>query len=263
MARKRKPTLAVWKFASCDGCQLTILDCEDELLSIAAEIDIANFPEASSAIVKGPYDISIVEGSITTPEEAERIHRVRRNSRFLIAVGACASSGGLQALRNFKDVNEFISFVYATPAYIETLNKSTPVRDHIRVDFELQGCPPNKYQLMEVLSAFINGRKPAVAPHALCLDCKRKGIICVMVANGTPCMGPVTQTGCGVICPSYRRGCYSCFGPMETPNTDSLASWFGRLGMPAEDIVREFRTMYGWSEPFRRESEAHEKETKA
>ncbi len=259
MTRKGKPKLAVWKFASCDGCQVTFLDCEDELFDIANAIDIANFPEASSAIVRGPYDISIVEGSITTSEEAERIHRIRRTSGTVIAMGACASSGGIQALRNFKDIEEFISIVYATPAYIDTLSKSTPMRDHIKVDFELQGCPPNKYQLMEVLSAYLQGRKPNLPPYALCLDCKRKGIVCVMVADGTPCMGPVTQTGCGVLCPSYHRGCYSCFGPMETPNTESLGKWFKILGVPPRDVVRRFRTMYGWSEAFRKESEANER----
>jgi len=259
MPRKQKPKLAFWKFASCDGCQVTLLDCEDELLTIAGEVEIANFPEVSSAIVKGPYDISLVEGSITTPQEAERIHHIRRNSRFVVAMGACASSGGIQALRNFKDVKDFISMVYATPAYIETLNKSTPMKDHIKIDFELQGCPPNKYQLMELLSAYLNRRKPNIPAYSLCLDCKRKGIVCVMVANGIPCMGPVTQAGCGVLCPSYRRGCYSCFGPMETPNTGSLGIWFRLLGVENQDIIRRFRTMYGWSEPFRKESESQER----
>jgi len=259
MPRKQKPKLAFWKFASCDGCQVTLLDCEDELLTIAGEVEIANFPEVSSAIVKGPYDISLVEGSITTPQEAERIHHIRRNSRFVVAMGACASSGGIQALRNFKDVKDFISMVYATPAYIETLNKSTPMKDHIKIDFELQGCPPNKYQLMELLSAYLNRRKPNIPAYSLCLDCKRKGIVCVMVANGIPCMGPVTQAGCGVLCPSYRRGCYSCFGPMETPNTGSLGTWFRLLGVENQDIIRRFRTMYGWSEPFRKESESQER----
>ncbi len=259
MARKKRPKLAVWKFASCDGCQVSFLDCEDELLEIAGAIEIANFPEASSAISRSPYDISLVEGSITTSEEAERIHRIRRISGTVIAMGACASSGGLQALRNFKDLKEFISMVYAHPDYIETLNKSTPMRDHIKIDFEMPGCPPNRHQLIEVLSAYLHGRKPNLPPHALCLDCKRKGIVCVMVAEGIPCMGPVTQTGCGALGPSDRRGCYSCFGPMETPNTESLSQWFKILGVQPHDIVRRFRTMYCWSEAFRKESEANER----
>ncbi len=105
----RRPKLAVWKFASCDGCQLSLLDCEDELLDLAGEIEIAYFLEASSATVKGPYDLSLVEGSITTPHDAERIQQVRRSSRFLVTIGACATAGGIQALRNFADVKDWIS----------------------------------------------------------------------------------------------------------------------------------------------------------
>jgi coenzyme F420-reducing hydrogenase gamma subunit len=259
MAPKRKPKIAVWKFASCDGCQLSLLDCEDELLAVAGAVDIANFPEASRAVVGGPYDISLVEGSITTPHDEERIHTIRRASKTLITIGACAMSGGIQALRNFKNVEEFISLVYARPEYIETLNKSTPITDHVFVDFQLRGCPINKDQLVEVLSAYLNGRKPVTPAHGVCLECKRLGIVCVMVAQGIPCMGPVTQAGCGALCPAYGRGCYGCFGPKETPNTGALSEWWNRLGVHDPDIVRAFRSFNAWAEPFRKESEARER----
>jgi coenzyme F420-reducing hydrogenase gamma subunit len=259
VAKKRKPKLAVWKFSSCDGCQLSLLDCEDELLAVAGEVTIANFPEASRSIAKGPYDISLVEGSITTPHDGERIHKVRRASELLITIGACATAGGIQALRNFKDIGEFTSLVYANPAYLEVLNKSTPISDHVPVDFELHGCPINKHQLVEVLSAFLNERKPNTSPYSVCIECKRQGIVCVMVAKGIPCLGPVTHAGCGAICPSFSRGCYSCFGPKETPNMASLSQQWGRLGIKEPDLVRAFRAFYAYSEPFRRESESHEK----
>lgn len=256
---KHKPKVAVWKFASCDGCQLSLLDCEDELLTVAGEIDIANFPEASRAMVKGPYDLSLVEGSITTPHDEERIHKVRRSSKFLVTLGACATAGGIQALRNFKDVTEFVSIVYAQPDYIRTLHKSTPIADHVKVDFELRGCPINKWQLVEVISAFLKGRKPNTPAHSTCIECKRRGTVCVMVAQGTPCLGPVTHAGCGAICPSYNRGCYGCFGPMETPNTSSLSREWSRLGADGEEIMRAFRGFNAAAEPFRKESERHEK----
>jgi coenzyme F420-reducing hydrogenase gamma subunit len=259
MARKKKPKLAVWKFASCDGCQLSLLDCEDQLLSVVGEVDIANFAEASRAVIKGPYDLSLVEGSITTPHDAERIHHIRRASKFLVTIGACATAGGIQALRNFADVEKFTSIVYATPAYIRTLSKSTPISEHIKVDFELRGCPINKLQLVEVLSAFLNNRKPVTPAHSVCLECKLRGTVCVMVAHGTPCLGPVTHAGCGAICPSYDRGCYGCFGPMESPNTKSLSDGWVRLGTKEADLVRAFRGFNAYAEPFRKESEAHEK----
>jgi sulfhydrogenase subunit delta len=255
---KQKPKLAVWKFASCDGCQLSLLDCEDELLALAGEIEIANFAEASRAILKGPYDLSLVEGSITTPHDEQRIHRVRRASKHLVTIGACATSGGIQALRNFKDVREFISIVYASPNYIETLNKSTPISDHVYVDFELRGCPINKHQLVEVISAFLHGRKPNIPSHSVCIECKLRGTACVMVAQGIPCLGPVTHAGCGAICPAYTRGCYGCFGPKETPNTVALSARWKTLGANENEIMRTFRGFNAYAEAFRKESEAHD-----
>jgi sulfhydrogenase subunit delta len=259
LAQARKPKLAVWKFSSCDGCQLSLLNCEDELLAVAGQLDIAYFREASRAEVKGPYDLSLVEGSISTPHDARLIQRVRRASKCLITIGACATAGGIQALRNFKDVQEFVSIVYATPQYIETLATSTPIANHVHVDFELRGCPINKEQLLEAISAFLHGRKPNIPPYSVCMECKRRGSVCVMVAHGTPCLGPVTQAGCGAICPAYHRGCYGCFGPKETPNTESLSTWWSYLGVNEQDLVRAFRTFNAWAEAFREESMAHEK----
>ena len=259
MPRKRRPKLAVWKFASCDGCQLSLLDCEDELLTIAGELQISYFVEATRAVVKGTYDLSLVEGSIAAPHDLERIKHVRRISKFVISIGACATAGGIQSLRNFTDVNGYIPLVYARPEVIEALATSTSISAHVPVDFELQGCPINKRQLVEVVSAFLQGRKPVVSPHSVCLECKLRGNICVQVAQGTPCLGPVTHAGCGALCPTYQRGCYGCYGPKETPNTASLSAWFsGHLGMTEPELLRVFRTFNAWAEAFRQESEAHD-----
>ena len=250
-------TLAVWKFASCDGCQLSILDCEDELLAIAGAIRIANFTEASSHVIDGPYDLSLVEGSITTAHDAERIREVRAQSRFLVTIGACATAGGIQALRNFADVAEYRSVVYARPDYIETLATSTPIAQHVKVDFELRGCPIDKRQLLEVLSAYLHHRKPVISTDSVCTECKRRGNPCVMVAYGTPCLGPVTQAGCGAICPAFNRGCYGCFGPMESPNAASLADRMAQLGMTEPELQRVFRTFNAGAAAFRAEGERH------
>jgi coenzyme F420-reducing hydrogenase gamma subunit len=248
------PTLAVWKFSSCDGCQLSVLDLEDELLALAAEIDIAYFLEATSATVEGPYDLSLVEGSITTAHDAERIREVRRQSRTLVTIGACATSGGIQALRNFANVEDFLDVVYASPEYVSTLETSTPISDHVAVDFELNGCPIDKRQLLEVLSAFLNDRRPAIAAHSVCIECKRAGNVCVTVAHGTPCLGPVTHAGCGALCPSWHRGCYGCFGPAEAPNTPAMRAALEGLGSDDADVVRRFRLFYANAQPFRDEA---------
>jgi sulfhydrogenase subunit delta len=238
----RRPRLAVWKFASCDGCQLSLLDCEDELLALANEVEIAYFLEATSGTVEGPYDLSLVEGSITTAHDAERIQHVRRVSKKLVTIGACATAGGIQALKNFADVKDFLSVVYASPEYVSTLETSTPISAHVPVDFELHGCPINKRQLLEVLTAFLHGRRPAIPSTSVCTECKRRGTVCVMVAHGTPCLGPVTHAGCGALCPAYDRGCYGCFGPMETPNTVSLTKQLQVLGLDERDTERVYRT---------------------
>jgi coenzyme F420-reducing hydrogenase gamma subunit len=257
MPKASRPRLAVWKFASCDGCQLSLLDCEDELLAVAEAIDIAYFAEASRRMARGPYDLSLVEGSITTPHDAERIHRVRRQSRFLVTIGACATAGGIQALRNFADVREFAAAVYPEPSYLKTLGTSTAISAHVPVDFELRGCPIDKHQLLEVVGAFARGRKPVVPSDSVCVQCKARGTVCVMVASATPCLGPVTHAGCGALCPAYGRGCYGCFGPVDKGNTGALAREFARVGVSSRDIQRVYRTFNAAAEPFRRESEAH------
>jgi coenzyme F420-reducing hydrogenase gamma subunit len=253
------PRLAVIKLASCDGCQLTVLDCEDELLAITGAIDLVHFNEATSRADDGrPFDVTLIEGSVCVPEQRDLVIRTRARTRKLIALGACASAGGIQALRNWADVEEYKRVVYAKPEYIEALATSTPVSAFVPVDLELPGCPISKQQLVEVIAALLIGRRPAIEDESLCLACKRKGNVCVLVARGDPCLGPVTRTGCGVLCPTYDRGCYGCFGPREHANTRSLSDWLGAHGglVPA-DRLRRFRTYYGAAEPFRKESERH------
>jgi coenzyme F420-reducing hydrogenase gamma subunit len=236
------PTLAVWKFASCDGCQLSLLDCEDELLAVAGRVRIAHFLEASRRVEPGPYDLSLVEGSITTAEDAQRIRHIREMSRTLVTIGACATAGGVQALRNFADVAEFRSVVYARPEYVSTLATSTPIAAHVEVDHELPGCPIDRRALLGLITALLAGRKPTIPAHSVCFECKQRHNVCVAVAHGTPCLGPVTRAGCGALCPAYHRGCYGCFGPAETPNAAAQAGLLRAAGMSEDDVVRAYRT---------------------
>lgn len=256
-----KPRLAVFKFASCDGCQLSLLSLEDELLGIAGKLEVVHFLEATSRVEPGPYDIALVEGSITTAEDAERIVRVRKDSRLVITIGACATSGGIQALKNWGDSEEYVRAVYARPEYIATLATSTAIADHVAVDYELRGCPINKYQLLDVIKSLLAGRRPLTPRHSVCLDCKRRGNVCVMVAEGAACLGPVTQAGCNAICPAYDRPCYGCFGPCAQPNLVSLTDQFRADGMAAGDVVQALRSFNGFAPDFRDESDRIEGET--
>jgi len=256
VAHAKPPKLAVFKFASCDGCQLSLLDLEDELLTVADRVSIANFAEASRAVLRGPYDITLVEGSVTTPHDAERIKKLRAQSKLLITIGACATAGGIQALRNFQDVHEYARVVYARPDWISTLATSTPIADHVKVDFELRGCPVDKRQLLELLSALLAGRKPNIRADAVCTECKAQEVVCLAVARGIPCLGPVTHAGCGALCPRFDRGCFGCFGPKHPANTDALAQWLREHQVPDVSVARLFASYNSNAPAFRKIHEA-------
>lgn len=263
----KRPKLAVVKFASCDGCQLSVLNLEDELLAIGQAFDVAYFPEASSRMKKGPYDIVLIEGSISTAEDARRVLEWRREAKVLITIGACATAGGIQALRNWADVEAFKRAVYPSPEYIQSLSTSTPISEHVHVDHEVWGCPISTTQLLHVLTDLLAGVEPRLPGYSVCVDCKRQGHVCVLVARGLPCMGPVTRTGCGAVCPRMGRDCYGCFGPVEglsraqgvPPNTSALAHQFhDKLNLIPAEVLHRFRGINGYVRPFREESHAWE-----
>jgi coenzyme F420-reducing hydrogenase gamma subunit len=247
----RRPKLACFKFASCDGCQLSILNLDQELLALSKRVDIAYFLEATSHIDPGPYDVALVEGSITTPADAQRILRVREQSRTLITIGACATSGGIQALRNVADVGAWKQQVYPRPEWIETLATSTPIAEHVRVDSEIQGCPVNSSQVLRVLLRALLGAASDLPGASVCMECKRAGHPCVVVTKGAPCMGPVTRAGCGALCPSLGRDCYACFGPSDDPNPEALLDRLMQLGLSRRDAALRLRGVAGWSPKFR------------
>jgi len=253
-----KPKLAVFKFASCDGCQLSLLAAEDELLAIADAVEIAYFLEARTREVPGPYDIGLVEGSVTTAHDAERIRQIRKQCTTLVTIGACATAGGIQALKNWAKVDDFIAAVYASPEFISTLSTSTPISDHVMVDFELRGCPINKRQLVDMLVALLQGLRPRVPRHSVCMECKRSRTVCVAVAQGIACLGPVTQAGCGAICPSFNRECFGCYGPKEQPNLVSLTGMYAKASGDPRHLLRLTRNFNGYAPEFRETSQALE-----
>lgn len=253
------PRVAIFKLASCDGCQLQLLNLEDELLDIASQVEICYFPEASSQMIDGPCDIALVEGSVTTEHDLQRVREIRKNAQLLITLGACANAGGIQALRNMADVEEYTRAIYANPAYVHALAQSTPVAAHVAVDFAISGCPISRQQLLEVLTALLIGRAPELPRYSVCVECKRKGTVCVLVSRGVACLGPVTQAGCGALCPSFHRGCFGCYGPMESANTDSLWQNLLARGIPKAETLRLLNGYAGWSEEFHSAAEKLEK----
>jgi sulfhydrogenase subunit delta len=238
-----KPRLAVHKFASCDGCQLSLLNAGEDLLRLATQVEIVHFAEAGPVNPDAEVDIALIEGSITTAQDRERIGKIRGHSRYVMTIGACATAGGVQALRNYANVQEWTQAIYAQPQYIATLAESTPIREHIRVDFEVWGCPVNTRQVLNAIRDLLSGVSPRDDTTKVCLECKRRNYTCVMVSHGLPCLGPVTRSGCGALCPSLGRECYGCYGPAENPNTQALTQQFQSLGLDRQQIVNRFRAI--------------------
>ena len=235
-----RPRIAVHKFTSCDGCQLAFLNAGEALLTLSELVEIVHFSEEGSVNLGKEIDIAFVEGSISTPDEKERIKVIRENSKYIITIGACATAGGIQALRNFVDYKEWVASIYATPEYVKTLSTSTAISQHIKVDLELWGCPVSTKQVLDAIRSLLSNATPRIKRDSVCLECKRNGNVCVLVTKKQACMGPVTQTGCGALCPSVGRACYACYGPKETLNTISLGNWFQYLGLSSESIAQQF-----------------------
>lgn len=246
-----RPRVAVHKFASCDGCQLALLNAGEALLTLSSLVELVHFAEAGPVAPEEKVDIAFVEGSVTTSHDRDRIKRIRENSDYLVTIGACATSGGLQALRNYANTNNWVEAIYARPEYIDSLSESTPIKNHVAVDLELWGCPVNTRQVMYAIRQLLFGVVPAAEKEKVCLQCKRNQHVCVMVTKGMPCMGPVTSTGCGAICPGVGRECYACYGPAENSNTTSMGQRLTGLGLLPDEVARRFLHINNNAEEFR------------
>ena len=252
--------VAIHKFSSCDGCQLPFLNLGEELVQLAGLVDIVHFVEAGKVAPDVEVDVAFVEGSISTPREAEHVKQVRAASRLLVPIGACATAGGPQALRNLEEQSaRWPGQIYAQPEYIASLDTATPISEHVSVDFELWGCPVNSRQILAVLRAVLDGINPTEERDKVCIECKRQQRVCVLVAGGKPCLGPVTRTGCGALCPNFERDCYGCYGPAEAPNTASLVKWFRGLGLVSETAAERFMFQNSAAPPFKTEAKKRRK----
>jgi len=248
-----KPSISVHKFSSCDGCQLALINLGEPLLVLSQLVEIKHFAETGALDEEAKVDIAIIEGSVSTSQDEERLQKIRANCTYLITMGACATSGGLQALRNMANTNEWIADIYANPSVIDSLDNSTPIKDHVKVDLELWGCPINKRQILSAIRALLFGVLPEEENEKVCMECKRQQTVCVMVTNNEPCMGAVTRTGCGALCPHVGRDCYGCYGPAENANTYALANRLHGLGLIKDEVARRFLFINSAAEQFHQE----------
>lgn len=256
----QKPAIAVHKFSSCDGCQLAFIHLGEPLLELSRLVDIVHFAEAGPVDENAHVDIAFIEGSVSTTDDIQRLRAIRENSQFVVTIGACATSGGIQALRNMQNTGQWIADIYANSSVIKSLQKSTAIKDHIKVDLELWGCPINQQQLLTAIRSLLSGVVPADQPDKVCMECKRQQTVCVMVTKNEACMGAVTRTGCGALCPQAGRDCYGCYGPAENSNTRALANRLQGFGLLDDEIARRFLFIHSESDVFQKEAE-HWKKT--
>ncbi|TNF38227.1 MAG: sulfhydrogenase subunit delta [Gammaproteobacteria bacterium] len=252
-----KIKIAVHKFSSCDGCQLAFLNAVGDVLKLSDWIDIVHFAEAGPCNPLEKVDIAFIEGSVSTREDEERLKTIRQSANKIVSIGACATTGGLQALRNLASHDDWVKAIYAQPEYITTLAQSTAISEHVHVNHELQGCPVNSRQLFSAIEAWLNGHEPEKQFDTVCTECKRKGNNCVMITKQLPCMGPVTRCGCDAICPSFNRECYGCYGPSDLCNTESLAKGFAAYGLSQQDIANRFHGINSHGKAFLEQGKKH------
>ncbi len=244
--------IGVFKFTSCDGCQISFFDIYETISNLEEKISIRYFIEGQDKNVFEDFDISFIEGSISTPEEEEKVKEIRNISKYVITIGACSSSGGIQSVRNFLDYKQIAHSVYPEPELIKSLEKSRPVSDYIDVDIEIRGCPIEKESILEVIYSVMLGKKPYNPEYPVCMECKRKGNPCVVIF-GKPCLGSITSAGCKAICPSYNRGCYGCFGPVKNPQIEAVEEIFLHLGLDKEEFKECLLMGFNAYHPYLRE----------
>jgi len=222
MPEAPKPTLAFFDFASCEGCQIEFTNYGDEAtLELLKHIDIVEFREAMTETSPGRIDIALVEGSFTREEDRARLQDIRHRAKVVIAYGACACTGGINALKNHQD--DFAEYVYGADASMPHLRSGTarPISAAIKVDYEVLGCPMSKEELLNVLSNLLHGTQYVAPTYPVCVQCKRRETVC-RFDEGDYCMGQVARAGCGAPCPADGIPCEACRGFVEDANLPAL-----------------------------------------
>jgi sulfhydrogenase subunit delta len=249
---KDKPIVAFYGLTCCAGCQLEILNQEDNLIDILSKINLVQFRMGSSSKHPGPYDICFVEGSVTNDTELSLLKELREKSKILVAMGACATTGGVNAMRNGRNIEELKQAAYGDASHLHTKAEILPLKSYVSVDYELQGCPINGEEFIELLIALLMGTEPIEKNYSVCVECRLKEYNCLM-KEGQLCLGPITRAGCGARCPSVGVPCEGCWGPVPQANVDSEIDVFAAKGASFDTVVRKFRMFNAASEEFLKE----------
>jgi coenzyme F420-reducing hydrogenase gamma subunit len=228
-----KPKVAIFDFTGCEGCELNQLNFEDQLLDILAHVDIVEWREAMDGRAD-QYDIAFVEGSLSTPECINRINEIRRRTRVLVALGACAVNGGVNGLKNTRPIEEVRQEVYGDQKYLFPTLPALPLSAAVKVDYNVRGCPMTQIEFLKVFTALVMGKDPIEPDHAVCVDCKLNEFECVY-ARGMICLGPVTRAGCEAQCPGVGQYCTGCRGLVTDPNLAGMEEILVEHGLSTEE----------------------------
>jgi len=238
-----KPKISFHDFTCCEGCQLQVLNCEDEMLDILGAVEIVQFREAIDDRGED-YDIAFIEGAFSRESDRARLENIRKNAKIVVALGACATTGGLNVLKNFRGIEPAMKEVYGDKASWYETSAALPIDAAIKVDVKIHGCPIPKQEFLEVVKSVLAGRKPQIPDYPVCVECKLRENVC-LYHKGEYCMGVVARAGCNAWCPSYGGRCYACRGLISDPNDKAAKDILAEKGLTLEKVMQEFRLFNG------------------
>lgn len=244
---------ALFKFTCCAGCQFALLHFFTQQIETFELLDFVYFKMAISKELEEPYDLALIEGSVSTPEQIEILKAARKQAKTLVAFGACAAHGGVPSIKDWQNERVIEERVYPDPLVISSI-KVSPVDEYVKVDHYLRGCPIDEVEFMEMIRSITVDKDPYVRQHPVCLECKTRDNICILLmregVQESMCLGPVTRGGCRVVCTSNMRACYGCRGPMSDPNIPEMVRTFKGKGFSDKDIELRFTEYAGLSPEF-------------
>lgn len=231
-----KPKLAIFDFTCCEGCQLQIVNLEEEILNLISLVNPVEWREAMSEHI-GNYDIALIEGSITRPEDEEKLRRIRKRAKILVALGSCASTGGVNKLKNNFDLQEVKHCVYGQAADMPHLHTAPTkaIDEVVQVDYKIYGCPIDRREFAYIVRCLALGKSPEIPDYPVCVECKLQENICRYEYDEI-CLGPVTRAGCGARCPSCATWCFGCRGHIEEPNLSAAKEIMVSYGKTFQDL---------------------------
>jgi sulfhydrogenase subunit delta len=238
----RKPKIAFFDFACCEGCQLQVANLGELLLDILNTVNVVEFREVMSEKWDEAFDIAIIEGSITTQHAIERIKKIRKRSKIVIAYGSCATIGGINGMKNNFSLDDVRKYVYSDKAkYFKTI-PTQAVPNVINVDYFVHGCPIYPPEFIRVLKCALAGLPYNVPEYSVCVDCKFNENVC-MYERGTTCLGPITRAGCNSWCINNGNICYGCRGIVDNPNENGFKEVLEKYEI-SKTFIKNKKNMY-------------------